>query len=174
MLMRMLEAGGIPVLSDGERVADEDNPHGYWELEAVKRLPTDTAWLADADGRAVKVISALVESLPATRRYRIVFVEREMAEVLASQRRMLERRGERTDRVPDEAMAGMLARHVTALLARIAARPDMRVLRLRHAEVIASPEAAVARLDGFLGGGLDRAAMRAAVDPALHRQRVSA
>lgn len=171
MLMRMLEAGGIPPLTDGQRRADDDNPRGYYELEAVKRLPEDAAWVDEAGGRAVKAVSALLERLPAGRRYRVVFLERDLREVLASQRKMLERRGEPTDRVPEEQMAALFRKHLAGVLARAEARADMEVLRLDHAAVLASPAEAARRIDEFLGGGLDREAMAAAVDASLWRQR---
>ena len=174
MLMRMLEAGGIPALTDGQRGADADNPLGYFELEAVKNLPADAAWLEAATGKAVKVVSALLERLPVGHRYRILFLERDLGEVLASQRRMLERRGEPTERVRDDAMASMFRKHVAAVLERARARSEMQVMVVRHAEVLASPAECARRLDDFVGGGLDVAAMAAAVDASLWRQRVSA
>jgi hypothetical protein len=173
MLMRMLEAGGIPAVTDGRRGADEDNPRGYYELEAVKRLPEDGEWLGSARGKAVKAVSALLEKLPTGPRYRVLFLERTLAEVLASQRRMLERRGEPTDRVPDERMAELFRRHVDAVLERARARADMDLLVVAHQEVLASPREAARRIDGFLGGGLDLGAMAAAVDPSLWRQRAT-
>jgi hypothetical protein len=171
MLMRMLEAGGIRALTDAERKADDDNPLGYFELEAVKRLPHDTAWLDSAGGCAVKVISALLDKLPATHCYRVLFVERDVSEVLASQKKMLERRGEPTDRVTDDEMSAMFRRHVEGVLSRLRARPEMDLLTLRHADVLADPAAAAEAIDAFLGGGLDRHAMAEAVDSTLWRQR---
>ncbi len=173
MLMRMIEAGGIAALTDSVREADDDNPRGYFELEAVKSLPDGDEWLDAAPGRAVKVVSALLEKLPPRHRYRIVFVERDLGEVLASQKRMLERRGEPTDRVGDDAMAAMFRRHVAAVLERVLGRTEMRVLRVVHGEVLADPAAAAQLLDEFLDGGLDRAAIVAAVDASLWRQRSS-
>ena len=171
MLMRMLEAGGIGAVTDRERKADEDNPLGYYELEAVKRLPESSEWIASASGRAVKVVSALVVKLPPAVPYRVLFLEREIREVLASQRRMLERRGEPTDRVPDAEMAAMFGRHVASVLERLSARDDMRVMRVTHSDVLTDPMSAAARMEEFLGGGLDRAAMAASVDTKLWRQR---
>ncbi|HXC52839.1 MAG TPA: hypothetical protein VN634_18280 [Candidatus Limnocylindrales bacterium] len=174
MLMRMLEAGGVPALTDRERGADEDNPLGYYELESVKLLPDGGDWLHRAGGRAVKVISALLGKLPAGYEYRIVFLDREIREVLASQRRMLERRGEPTDRVPDDQMAEMFRRHVDSVLGRMRERTDVRLLRITHADVLGDPVRAASVLDDFLGGGLDRPAMASAVDASLWRQRYSA
>lgn len=171
MLMRMVEAGGIPAVTDGLRGADDDNPRGYWELEDVKRLPEEAAWIADANGRAVKVVSALLERLPGGPRYRVLFVERDLREVLASQKRMLQRRGEPTDRVPDEQMAALFRKHLTGVLAKAGAREGMELLVLAHATVLKAPAEAAARIDEFLGRGLDCDAMAAAVDSSLWRQR---
>lgn len=171
MLMRMLEAGGIPAVTDGRRTADDDNPRGYWELEAVKRLPEDAGWVHEARGSAVKVVSALLERLPAGPRYRVLFLERDLREVLASQKRMLERRGEPTDRVPDEQMAALFRKHLAGVLAKAGAREGMELMTIAHADVLRGPDAAAARIDEFLGGGLDRGAMAAAVDSSLWRQR---
>jgi len=173
MLMRMLEAGGIPAVTDGLRPADDDNPRGYFELEAVKRLPDEAAWVGEATGRAVKAVSALLERLPAGPRYRVLFLERDLREVLASQKTMLQRRGEPTDRVPDEQMASLFRKHVAGVLAKAEARDDMELLRLEHAAVLTSPQEAARRIDEFLGGGLERGAMAAAVDGTLWRQRAS-
>ena len=93
MMMQMLEAGGMEVMTDGLRAADEDNLKGYFEYETVKALHTDRNWLPEARGKAVKIISELLKYLPETQTYRIIFLRRALEEVLASQDRMLVRRG---------------------------------------------------------------------------------
>ncbi|HYH50718.1 MAG TPA: sulfotransferase family protein, partial [Acidimicrobiia bacterium] len=97
MMMAMLAAGGLPLLVDNVREADEDNPRGYYEFEAVKHMKEDTSWLADAGGKVVKMVSALLTDLPGGHPYRVVFMERNMAEILASQRTMLSRQGHTVD-----------------------------------------------------------------------------
>jgi hypothetical protein len=171
MMMRMLEAGGVPALTDGHRRADPDNPLGYFELEAVKLLPNKAEWLDEAEGKAVKVVSALLEKLPAGHQYRVIFVQRELGEVLASQRRMLQRRGETIDKTRDDAMGPMFEKHIRLTLERMHARKDMRLLLLRHAGIHEDPARAAGLIDEFLSGGLDREAMVAAIDPSLWRQR---
>src|SRR3990172_6980314 len=93
MMMRMLEGGGVPILADGERTADIDNPKGYFELERIKDLETETdkSYLRAARGKAVKVISFLIKDLPDENDYRIVFMRRDLGEVLASQQKMIDR-----------------------------------------------------------------------------------
>ncbi len=170
MMMRMLEAGGIPPLTDGLRAADADNPRGYYELERVKKLPDDTSWMGEARGRAVKIISALLKYLPPGFEYRILFMNRRIDEVLASQRAMLERRG-RPAEGDDERMRTLFERHLADVRARLAGRRDTCVLEVEYSATIADPSATSARVNAFLGGGLDEAAMAAAVDPALYRHR---
>src|SRR5574340_974338 len=94
MMMKMLEAGGMEVIVDNVRQADDDNPHGYYELEKVKQIKEDTSWLESVQGKAVKMVSMLLYDLPADRTYNILFMKRDLAEILVSQRIMLERKGE--------------------------------------------------------------------------------
>ncbi|MGH9035702.1 MAG: sulfotransferase [Acidimicrobiia bacterium] len=171
MMMRMLEAGGVPVLADGVRRPDEDNPHGYYEFERVKQLKDDKAWLAEARGRVVKMVSALLPELPADHRYRVVFMERDMTEMLASQRAMLERLGETDDARPPEDQVAAFERHVTSLLAWLGRQPNFALLRVSYNDVLRAPAAQIDRVNRFFGGVLDVAAMAGVVDHTLYRQR---
>src|SRR5512136_619208 len=172
MMMKMLEAGGLPPLTDNLRTADEDNPKGYYEFERVKQLPKgDVAWLPDAQGKAVKVIAALLPSLPDGYHYRVVFMQRAMPEVLASQRQMLIRRGEDPDKIPDEVMAGLFEKHLRQVDDWIKQQPHVERLDVNYNEMLKNPQPFVVQINAFLGHQLDEAAMATVVDPALHRQR---
>ncbi len=175
MVMKMLEAGGVPILSDGLRAADEDNPKGYYEIERVKRLAEehDKAWLATARGKAIKVISYLLKSLPPRFNYRVVFIRRELAEVLASQRKMLARRGE-TEQTPPERMRALFEDDLWRAGYQLKRRPEFESLELQYTDVVARPLEQARRLAAFLGGALDAEAMAAAVDPQLYRNRKAA
>ena len=172
-MMRMLEAGGLSTVTDGVRSADHDNPRGYYELERVKKLSSgDVEWLADARGKAVKVIATLLYHLPPTHTYRIVFMRRDISEILASQRQMLINRGEDPDAVPEAEMARMFQGHLERLGPWVEGRADMEMLQVdHHALVAGDPTPAIEAVDRFLGGSLDTAAMRSVVDPELYRQR---
>jgi hypothetical protein len=172
MMMKMLEAGGMPVLTDDIRTADEDNPQGYYEFERVKQIETDQAWLSEAQGKVVKMIAALLKHLPPDYAYRVVFMQRHIEEVLASQRRMLIRRGEATDTIPDERMASLFHRHVAQVKAWLGGQPNVSVMYVHYSDVLADPLQEAERLNRFLGGALDVQRMAAAVDPSLYRQRV--
>jgi len=91
--MQMLAAGGMPVLTDGERKADADNPRGYFEWERIKFLPQQPDCIQEAEGKVVKVISHLLFALPTGRNYRMIFMQRPLSEVVASQAEMIRRRG---------------------------------------------------------------------------------
>jgi hypothetical protein len=172
LMMNMLQAGGVPIVTDEQRSADDDNPRGYFELERVKQLSKgDAAWVEDAHGKAVKVISALLEHLPSTSAYKILFMQRRLPEVLASQRKMLERRGEPTDTISDEVMAELFEKHLQKVEAWMAAQPNMSVLYLPYHELAEHPERLTEQIVAFLGLNLDRPKMLAAVDPSLYRNR---
>ena len=171
MMMKMLEAGGLELLIDRIRTADADNPKGYYEFERVKQIETDQAWLPEAQGKAVKMISALLRHLPADYRYRIVFMQRYMDEILASQQQMLIRRGEATDRVSDDKMADMFRRHLQQVQDWLAQQPNMDVLYIHYSDVLEEPAAAAEHIARFFGGALDAEAMARVVDPNLYRQR---
>jgi len=174
MMMRMLEAGGVELLTDAVRLPDDDNPLGYFEFERVKNLPADTGWLEQAEGKAVKVVSALLEQLPCHRRYKVIFIERDLAEVLASQRRMLRRRGRDSDAGSDERMASLFGKHLAALRTRLASRTDMQVLYVRYGDVVADPRGAARRVAEFLERPLQEGAAADAVDASLYRNRMGA
>ena len=172
MVMKMLEAGGLPILTDGLRTADEDNPKGYYEVERVKDLAreADKGWLVDARGKGIKVISYLLKSLPGHFNYRVVFIRRDIEEVLASQRKMLARRGE-TEETPPERMRALFDDDLWRAGYQLKRRPEFETLELHYSAVLARPLDQSRRLAAFLGGGLDAEAMAAAVDPQLYRNR---
>ena len=175
MVMKMLDAGGVQIVTDGLRTADEDNPRGYYELERVKNLAeeTDRGWLAEARGKGIKVISFLLRSLPSEFNYRVIFIRRDIEEVLASQRKMLVRRGE-TDDTPPERMRSHFEDDLWRARYQLTHRPCFEVFEVRYAEILARPLEGAERLSAFLGGGLDAEAMAAVVDPQLYRNRASA
>lgn len=172
MAMRMLQAAGIPVVADGVRSADEDNPRGYFEDERVKDLEStdDAGWLREARGKAIKIVSFFLKDLPASNRYRVIFMRRDLAEVLASQAKMLDRRDEEHDASDDEMIAGYRA-HLDKVAFQLRYRKQFDALWLDYAEVVADPEGQARRIDAFLGGGLDVRTMAEAVDPALYRNK---
>ncbi len=171
MMMMMLQAGGMPILTDELRGADADNPKGYYEFEPVKQIEHDKSWLVQAEGRAVKMISALLRHLPDDRHYRVIFMQRRMDEILASQRRMLIRRGEDPDVVSDAAIAEASRKHLDQIAAWLAEQSHIDVLYVSYNDVLQNPVQEAERVAQFLGGDVDANIMAQAVDAALYRQR---
>ena len=173
MAMRMLEAGGISIAADHVRPADALNPHGYYELEAVKTLDKsgDPGWLAAARGKAVKVVSHLITWLPETYDYQVIFMERRLEEVVASQNRMLAERGHAAEATDDLRTRALYEKHLVQTLRFLAGRRCFSVLRLRYEDAVQQPREAARRIAAFLGRRMDIDAMAAVVDPALHRHR---
>ena len=172
MMMKMLEAGGLPPLTDNVRTADEDNPKGYYEFERVKQLPKgDVAWLPDAQGKVVKVIAALLPSLPGGYQYRVVFMQRAMSEVLASQRQMLIRRGEDPNKIPDDVIANLFEKHLKQVNEWVSQQTNVARLDVNYNEMLKNPQPFIEQINAFFGNQLDAAKMAVVVDPSLHRQR---
>lgn len=171
MMMSMLAAGGVEPLTDSLRAADEDNPRGYLELEKVKSLASDSSWLADAEGKSVKVISSLLKHLPPKHSYKIIFMRRRMKEVLASQKQMLARRGAPVSAFGDERMAESFGRHLKDVEEWLARRENVEVVYVDYNELLENPDSHIRRVNDFLGGGLDTRAMAFAIDKSLYRQR---
>jgi hypothetical protein len=171
MMMKMLDEGGLPVLVDNIRTADEDNPKGYYEYEPVKKTSHDALWLEDARGKVVKMISALLKHLPADHEYKIIFMQRNLDEVLASQHQMLVRRGEPTDKVSDDKMATMFVDHLDKVSEWLAEQPNMDVIFVSYNDTLAAPKENAHRVNEFLGNILDESKMVGVVDQMLYRQR---
>jgi len=173
MMMKVLEAGGMEIFTDNLRTADEDNPKGYYELEQVKALKDgDVSWVTDASGKAVKVISSLLEYLPATYKYKIIFMRREIAEILASQKQMLIRRGEASDG-DDQKMAEMFQEHLKRVRVWLANQPNMEVLYVDYNALMADPDPEIKSVAEFLGLTENLDAMLAVPDKKLYRQKAN-
>ena len=150
MMMKMLAEGGLSIVTDELRSADDDNPNGYFELETVKQMSTgNVEWLSNASGKVVKVISALLEYLPSHYFYKVIFMEREIREILASQRKMLARRNE-TSQVEDAEMEAQFRKHLSVVKPWLARQPHMEVLSISYNALMADPEPSCRRVIEFI------------------------
>ena len=173
MAMKMLEAGGMAILADGIRAADVSNPEGYYEFEPVKELDKggDVAWLSAARGKAVKIISFLLTWLPESYDYRVIFMQRDLREVLASQNAMLAHRGEPSGSAADEQMRRLYEEHLQKVARFMSNRSCFSTLTVAYRDVVEHPREAAGRIDEFLGGTLNVDRMATIADPALYRNR---
>jgi len=173
MMMRMLEAGGIGIMTDAERGADIDNPKGYFELERIKNLEkeADKSYLREARGKALKAISFLLKDLPEDNDYRIIFMRRDLDEVLASQEKMIARLDQGDTSADREAMKEAYRNDIIRARLHCRNRPNFELTEVHYRVAIDDPAQVARAVNEFLGGGLDESAMRAAVDASLYRNR---
>ena len=181
MMMRMLDRGGIPALTDGIRAPDRDNPHGYFEFEPVKKTREDASWVPGAAGRVVKMVHVLLKDLPLGREYRVVLMRRNLREMVASQRRMLERLGRDPGKLGDERMGEIFRVQLDETEAWLRATPGFSVCPVDFNALVANPREHLRRVSEFLrpagaaagapGADLDVEAMTAVIDPELYRNR---
>jgi tetratricopeptide (TPR) repeat protein len=172
MLMQMLEAGGLPIFTDKERTADENNPKGYYEHEAVKALKRNKTWLPDANGKVVKVIANLLQHLPMNYRYQVIFMERDVIEIVSSQQKMLVREGKR---VKEDVLPMNLVKQYEQTLEKVKKwaeeRPNVEILYVPHKEAIENPFMQAMMINDFLSGSLPVEEMAQVVDASLYRER---
>lgn len=171
MMMKMLAEGGLAVVTDEIRSADNDNPNGYFELEVVKQMSEgNTTWLNNANGKVVKVISALLEHLPAQHTYKVIFMEREIKEVLASQKKMLVNRQEESA-ISDAEMEDQFRKHVAVVKAWLVRQPNMEVLYVSYNAMVNEPSSLCKKVIDFLGLPLNYERMLAVPNERLYRNR---
>ena len=172
MMMKMLDAAGLPIMTDKKRTADEDNPKGYFEYERVKDLAEeqDKSWVRGARGKVVKVISHLLAELPDENFYRVILMRRDVSEILASQNKMLDRRGEENP-IEDEKAKEQYLRHLVDVQFLARKRPNFDMIEVKFREALDDPLPFATAVNEFLGGHLDVEAMASVVDPELYRNR---
>lgn len=170
LMMQMLAAGGMTLLTDFERKPDLDNPRGYLEWEPAKLLPKDPKLIDQAEGKVVKVISQLLLSVPTGRDYKLIFMERPLAEVLTSQDAMLQRRGT-TDKVDHSIMTEAFRTHLQELRAWLEEREDLQLCRMGYRKLVSEPLANAQAVRDFLELDLDVQAMAKQVDRSLYRNQ---
>ncbi|SPE42120.1 Type I phosphodiesterase/nucleotide pyrophosphatase [Candidatus Sulfopaludibacter sp. SbA3] len=171
MMMQVLAAGGIDAYTDHRRTADEDNPRGYFEHDRAARLHEGAPWIAEARGKAVKVVANLLPRLPAGEEYRVVFLHRDIGEVIASQRAMLERLGRMPEGLEDSRMARIFSGQLVRIQEWLGRAPGVEWLTVQYSQALEDPAGMAASLAAFLGEPFDQLAGARAIDPKLRRQR---
>lgn len=170
MLMQMLDAAGYPCLTDGVRKADADNPRGYFEYDKVKRLRRDCSWMPEAKGKAIKIIAQLIPFLPFQFSYRVIFIERDISEVLSSQRKMLQRQGKNGGNLSDAQLHRIFERQLLEVKQMLGQR-NIAMLDVAYSDTLQRPMEIAEKIREFLREDLDVCAMAAAMAPNLHCQR---
>jgi hypothetical protein len=139
-MMQMLVAGGMTPLADGERTPDPDNPRGYLEWERIKQLPNDPGCIDEGEGKVVKVISRLLLALPAGHDYRVIFMQRPLAEVLASQDEMMRRRGTYKEGANPAAISAAFEKHLREVYSWLDLKQYVKSIRIAYHDALSQPE----------------------------------
>jgi len=172
MMMKMLEAGGLEILTDNLREADANNPKGYYEFERVKQMKDgDLAWLPDAAGKVVKIVTGLITYLPSDYKYKVIFMKRDLNEILSSQKKMLGRLGKEDDNIPDGKMAKVYEEHLKQVKGWLVRQPNIDMLYVNYNTMIADPTESLQKVNEFLGSSMDVKVMASVVDKELYRER---
>ncbi len=174
LMMQMLSSGGMPILTDHLRQPDADNPRGYWEFEPVKQIKATHAWLDEARGKAVKMVHLLLLDLPRVGyEYRVILMKRDMAEVIASQRAMLQRQGKAGGAIDSEQLAQIFENQMARVGNFLTTEQNFSFLSIHHRDVIEHSASVCEKIKDFLGGTFEIEKMLEAIDPNLYRQRSS-
>jgi RNase adaptor protein for sRNA GlmZ degradation len=169
LMMQMLDQGGLAVVTDNVRTPDSDNPRGYYELEQVKQIKKDLSWLPATRGKAFKMVSQLLYELPANETYRVIFMERDLDEMILSQEKMLARLGKPA--APSAVIKDHFTKHLTKLREWLSQQRNMRLFYVRYSELVERPEVLSAQISAFLDGKVDASRMAQTVEPSLYRNR---
>lgn len=174
MMMKMLEAGGCQILTDNLREADANNPKGYYEFERVKNMKDgDLAWMPEAVGKVVKIVTGLIMFLPVGFKYRVIFMRRDLNEILSSQKKMLGRLGKEDDNIPDDKMAKTYEEHLKQVKGWLVRQANIETLYVDYNVMVNDPTESLQKVSAFLGG-MDVQTMASVVDQELYRERKKA
>ena len=171
LLMQMLFAGGMEIYSDQKRPADENNPRGYYEHETVKNLHKNASFLQEVQGKAVKIISSLLMYLPQSFQYNILFLRRNLDEIILSQNIMLEKLNAKVDNENPEEIKKEFLRHLHAVHLWLQQQENVRFIYVDHSSIINEPGRTAEYITEFLQIDLDIPKMTAVVDLSLYRTK---
>jgi len=171
MMMQALQAGGMPVLTDEIRTSDIENPKGYYEFEPVKKTKDDPSWVPQAIGKVVKMVYRLLYDLPKDYEYRVIFMDRNIAEIMVSQRTMLERSGKKGADIDDEKLALLLKEELEKAYKWVKEQDNFSMISIGYKDMVQNPLPQCALVNEFLGNPLDTEKMASVIDASLYRNR---
>lgn len=171
LVMQMLAAGGVDIATDNIRKADRDNPKGYFEVEKVKKLKDDASWLKDIRGKAIKIVSPLLYHVLPTLRYKVIFVQRNMQEILDSQNKMYQRLQKSAPDIEDSVLAEKFNLHLQKIRDWIRKKSNIECLYVHYREIVSDPLGQAHKIQEFLHLPIDVELMSKVIDPSLYRNR---
>jgi len=168
LMMQMLQKGGLQTLTDHERKADQSNPKGYFEYQPVKSLHKDNSWLHEAKNKSVKVVAPLLKFLSPEYRYKVIFMKRDLTEVIKSQQKMI---GKNPDILPFNLFEAY-NKQLNQVEIWKNKEPGVELIYLDYKEVLEHPGQVADKLSAFIGSKLNKSEMLTCVDKTLYRNKV--
>ncbi len=177
LLMQMLGAGGISLLYDSERLPDEFNPYGYYEHQIIHNLAktSDISCLQQYKGYAVKIISPILVKLTITFPARIIYIKRDLQEVIVSQQKMSYKNkllNISSLSLDQKKLLNIFEKHTQQMMSFILHNPNLKLLEVNFSEVFSHSENIINSIDKFLDGNLERTGMKSVIKPELYRNKV--
>jgi len=169
MMMQILHAGGVPIAFDNSRLPDENNPKGYYELgggKIINKLMSGSFSFNEHKGKFVKITAYGLKYLPPGN-YKIIYMERNIEEILDSMEKMV---GIKDENRPETRKSFVKLNQIIKNF--IANRDDVKLLYVNYNEMISNPEHSIRRIVSFLNlsdANLDK--MVQSIDKKLYRQR---
>lgn len=174
MMMNILNSGGVPALIDNIRKSDKDNPKGYWEFESVKNLINgEYSWLDQSKGKCVKVISYLLTYLPENYSYKVIFLERDLSEILKSQQIMMTQNQNMISNQDDEKISTIFKKHLESAKDFLQSNRQFETYYANYNKILDSPKKEIEKLNQFLNGRLDASKTMDVIDRTLYRNRLN-
>ncbi|MHB2154977.1 sulfotransferase domain-containing protein [Calditrichota bacterium GD2] len=172
LMMQILQAAGVPLLVDNVRQSDVNNPRGYFEYQAVKNLKNDNQWLKYAKGKAVKIISHLLYHLPAEFQYKVIFMNRNLDEIIASQNRMLKNVG-KVSEIDDDTLKRHYAAHLFDISRWLTHQKNVQVRQINFHHLFEKPQTELAILSDFLNIAFNTEQIQQVIQPELYRTKIN-
>ena len=171
MMMQILQAGGMPVLCDDISRANEHNPRGYLEYSKTRTIVKDSSWIKDAKGMAIKVMAVHLRFIPPEHNYRVIFMRRNVDEIIFSREIMSRKSGRSIAIGVPEFNPEWYNRILNRCSEWMLSQNNIVTYYCDYNDMISNTKEGIDRLNDFLIPNLDTNAMISAVDPKLYRQR---
>lgn len=167
LMMQMMNNGGLEVLTDNQRKSDDSNPKGYFEYEPVMSIHKDNSWVELAKNKSVKVVAPLLKHLPSEYRYKVIFMNRDITEVIKSQQKMI---GRDTETLPVK-LFDAFQKQLQVVDTWKEKEPGVEMMYVNYKDVLENPNDLVNQISDFISVDMDQEAMISSVDKSLYRNK---
>ncbi|GLB48592.1 alkaline phosphatase family protein [Neptunitalea lumnitzerae] len=167
MMMQVLSNGGLTPMTDDLRKADTSNPKGYFEYKPVMNLHNDNSWLGEAQNKVVKIVAPLLKFINRKYRYKVIFMNRDIHEVVQSQQKMI---GKDPGTLPVK-LLNAFTKQLNDIAFWKNNEPGVELLYVNYTDMLKNPDKEIENICKFIGSDLDKKAMKNSIDTSLYRNR---